>query len=119
MSAQAFSGKPVSQIDLNALRDGGLVADDVRISAETLERQAQVAQAHGNAQLAENFRRAAELTAVPESEVLGLYEALRPGRSSAERLREIADDLETRSAPRCASLFREAAEVYHRRGLSG
>ena len=38
-----------------------------------------IAQQHGNPQLADNLRRAAELTELPDEEVLAIYEALRPG----------------------------------------
>ncbi len=42
-----------------------------------------MAEAHGNPQLAGNLRRAAELTALGDDEVLAIYDALRPGRSTA------------------------------------
>ena len=71
----------------------------------------------GNPQLAENFRRAAELTRLPDAKVLQIYDALRPGRSTPARLREIADDFAHDGAPRCAAFVREAAEVYERCGL--
>ena len=77
----------------------------------------QVAETHGNPQLGDNLRRAAELTALPDDEVLAIYEALRPGRSTLAGLEAIASRLEAESAPLCAALVREAAEVYDRRGL--
>ncbi len=96
-----------------------LVTDDVRIHPDALEHQAQVAERHANPQLAANFRRAAELAAVPEEQVLAMYEALRPHRSSAQDLEALARQLDAYPAPRCAALVREAAEVYARRGLLG
>ena len=69
-------------------------------------------------ELAANFERAAELAAFDESEVLALYELLRPGRATGEELRARADELETRSAPICAAFVREAAAVYERTGLT-
>jgi propanediol dehydratase small subunit len=48
---------------------------------------------------------------------MGLYEALRPYRSTAAELEELRLSLETRGASRCAELVRQAAEVYARRGL--
>jgi propanediol dehydratase small subunit len=114
---KAFSGRPAEELTLDALRRGELAADDVRIHPATLERQAQVAQEHGNPQLAENFRRAAELATIGETEVLALYEALRPHRSTGAELEALAAGLAARAAPRCAALVREAAEVYARRGL--
>ena len=58
---QARSGKSVDSVTLDALRSGDVDTDDVRIHPDTLRRQADVAAAHGNSQLAENLLRAAEL----------------------------------------------------------
>jgi propanediol dehydratase small subunit len=49
--------------------------------------------------------------------VLAVYEALRPGRSTAAGLKAVAVHLDAAEAPLCAALVREAAEVYARRGL--
>ena len=114
---KAYSERPVDELTLAALRAGDLAPDDVRIHPDTLESQARTAEAHGNPQLAGNFRRAAELARLDEAEVLALYEALRPHRSTAGELEALAADLSTRAAPRCAALIREAAAVYARRGL--
>ena len=91
---------------------------DLRIHPDTLERQAVVAEEHGNPQLAENLRRAAELTRLPDEEVLSVYEALRPGRSTLAQLTALGESLAGRGLARCAALVAEAAEVYARRGLS-
>jgi len=114
---KAYSGRPVDELTLAALRSGDLDPDDVRIHPDTLEAQARTAEAHGNPQLADNFRRAAELARFDEAEVLALYEALRPHRSTAAELSTLAEGLAARDAPRCAALIREAAAVYERRGL--
>lgn len=105
-------------LTVDAVVAGELGPDDLRISPETLRHQAEVARAHGNPQLAANFERAAELTALDESEILALYELLRPGRATGAELRARADDLEARSAPICAAFVREAAAVYERTGLT-
>ena len=68
---------------------GDLAPADLSVHPDTLRHQAEVAEAHGNPQLGENLRRAAELTALRDDEVLAIYEALRPGRSTAAGL---ADD---------------------------
>ena len=115
---RALSGREVGELTLEAVRRGELSVADLRIHPETLERQAAVATAHANPQLAENLRRAAELTRLPDDEVLAIYDALRPGRVTAERLTGLAADLKERGLPRCAALLTEAAEVYARRGLS-
>ena len=114
---RALSGRPVGELTLEAVRRGELGLPDLRIHPETLELQAAVAAAHSNPQLAENLRRAAELTRLSDEEVLAIYDALRPGRSSAGKLTELAAGLAERGLPRCAALLTEAAEVYARRGL--
>lgn len=114
---RAFSGRDSDELTLDRLARDELGADDVRIHPETLEHQAQVAEQHANPQLAANLRRAAELALVPEAEVMAIYEALRPHRSSAEELAALAATLDGCSAPLCAALVREAAEVYARRSL--
>jgi propanediol dehydratase small subunit len=115
---RALSGKPVDGLNVEAVRAGEVGVADLRIHPETLERQAVVAEQHGNPQLAENLRRAAELTRLPDDEVLAIYDALRPGRSTPAQLTELAASLGTRGLPRCAALLTEAADVYARRGLS-
>jgi propanediol dehydratase small subunit len=114
---RALSGREVGELTLEAVRRGELSLPDLRIHPETLERQASVAAAHGNQQLAENLRRAAEMTRIPDDEVLAIYNALRPGRSTPGQLIELAAGLAERGLPRCAALLTEAAEVYARRGL--
>jgi propanediol dehydratase small subunit len=113
----ALSGRPLSEITFESAQRGDLSPADLRIHPDTLRDQALVAQQHGNPQLAENLRRAAELTALDDEELLAIYEALRPGRSSLAQLHTIASHLETSNAPSCAALVREAAAGYERRGL--
>ncbi len=115
---RALSGRPVAELTVDAVRAGELGQADLRIHPETLERQAVIAETHGNPQLAANLRRAAELTALPDDEVLSIYEALRPGRSTAADLVALAQSLEARGLPLNAALIAEAAEIYARRGLS-
>jgi len=115
----ARSGRDATQVTLAAVRAGDVTADDVRVHPDTLERQARVAEEHANPQLAANLRRAAELANLPDVEVLAIYEALRPRRSTLAQLTTLADSLSARGAVRNAALVREAAEVYARRGLLG
>ena len=115
---RALSGKPVGELTLEAVRRGEIGLEDLRIHPETLERQATIAEQHANPQLAENLRRAAELTQLGDDEVLAIYAALRPGRATAAELTALAESLAGRGLPRCAALVTEAAEVYARRGLS-
>jgi propanediol dehydratase small subunit len=115
---RALSGKPVESLTVEAVRAGEIGLADLRIHPETLERQAVIAEEHANPQLADNLRRAAELTKLSDDEVLAIYEALRPGRSTAEQLKALAGSLAGRGLPRCAALVAEAADVYTRRGLT-
>jgi propanediol dehydratase small subunit len=111
------SGLALDEVTLEAARNGILVAADVRATAATLERQAAVAHAAGRAQLAENLTRAAELAGVPDDQLLAIYTALRPGRSTAEELESWARRLEEWEAPQTAAFVREAAAAYAGRGL--
>ncbi len=104
------NGRPISAVSLEALRCGDVGSDAIGIRAETLLEQARIAAESGFAQLAENLRRAAELASVPDEEVLKLYEALRPGRSTSAELEALATHIETQyAAPLTAAFFREAA----------
>ena len=115
---RALSGRPVDELTLDAVRRGEVGLADLRIHLDTLERQAAVAEQHANPQLAQNLRRAAELTRLTDEEVLAIYEALRPGRVTPAELTTLADSLAARGLTGCAALVAEAAEVYARRGLS-
>jgi len=105
------------ELTLDAVRLGEVSMADVGITPRTLRAQAEVARAHANPQLAENFERAAELTSLPDDELLAVYEQLRPRRASAAELAATAATLQARGAVRTAALVREAAAVYARRGL--
>jgi propanediol dehydratase small subunit len=115
---KGLSGRPVRDLTLEAVRRGEIGLADLRIHPDSLEAQAVVAERHGNPQLAANLRRAAELTGLGDDEVLAIYDALRPGRSTPAQLTELAASLAGRGLTRCAALITEAAEVYERRGLT-
>ncbi len=115
---RAASGRPLTEVTPDALAAGALVAEDVAVNATTLRRQAEIARDAGFVQLADNLTRAAELTAVPNEELLEMYELLRPGRARHSQLLALADKLETTfSAPTTAAYVREVATVYLARGL--
>ena len=112
----AASGRPLNEVTLDALED--LSIADVQISPATLRAQAEIARQAGFRQLATNLARAAELTAVPNAELLRMYEMLRPQRASHAELLALANDLEQRyEAVENAQMVREAAGVYQARGL--
>lgn len=111
------SGRTLKDITLEKVVAGDIKSEDVRITAETLEMQAQVAESVGRVQFARNLRRAAELTRVPDDRILEIYNALRPYRSTKTELYNIAQELESTYQARVnAALVREAADVYERRG---
>lgn len=113
---QAASGRPLNEVTLDNIES--LSPDDLRISAESLRAQAQIASEAGYTRLAENLTRAAELTAVPNDELLKMYELLRPERAAYEQLQALAARLEqVYNAEVTARFVREAAEVYKVRGL--
>ena len=118
-SIAARSGRALADLTLANVRDGLLGPDDFAIHAETLRRQAALAAEHGYPELAANLRRAAELTAVPDGELLAIYEALRPGRATYAELSDLAARLETAyGAKDTAAFVREAAAAYRETGLA-
>ena len=107
---KTLSGLSMGEITLDAVVAGKVTMEDLRVTPAALEWQAQVAESAGRRQLAENLRRASELTAIPEEAILAIYNALRPGRANREDLLLMADELETSyGATRSAALIREAA----------
>lgn len=112
------TGKKLDQITLDEVRKGNVTSDDIKISAETLRRQGEVAADADNPQMAANFERAAELTSVPDDVILMMYNKLRPNRSTKRELAEMAGELlEKYHAPHCAKMVLEAAEIYEKRGI--
>lgn len=110
------SGKGLADITLEKVIRGEVKSEDVRITPETLRLQAQIADGVGRNQFANNLRRAAELTAIPDNRVLEIYNALRPYRSTKMELLAIADELEQHYHAKInADFVREAAGVYERR----
>lgn len=116
--AKTTSGRRISEITLDAVMRGEIGPGDIRTSPEVLRQQAEFAEQGGNPQLADNLRRGAELIAFSDEELLDLYESLRPGRSSALELDDLAERLDARGAALCAALVREARGAYVRRGLA-
>lgn len=112
------SGRALDELTIETVLAGELTIADFRISGETLCRQADSAEAAGYRQLAENLRRAAELTRLSNQEVLDIYDALRPGRTTHDQLIALAERLEKEhQATLTAELVREAAQVYLERGV--
>jgi glycerol dehydratase small subunit/propanediol dehydratase small subunit len=112
-------GKSLADITLDAVIDGSVTIEDLRITPAALEAQADVARAAGRPRLADNFLRAADLVAVPQEVIMRAYELLRPGRAKSKGdLLEMARTMrETYTAERIAAFIEEAAETYEARGL--
>ncbi|EGP4965691.1 diol dehydratase small subunit [Enterococcus faecium] len=110
------SGKGINEITLDKVLAGEVDGKDLRITRETLKYQGQIASDAGRDALQENFKRAAELTAIPDERLLEMYGELRPYRSSKVELLAMADELETKyNAKITADFVREAAEYYETR----
>lgn len=112
-----LGGTPLGDVTLEAVRAGRISAHEARATPDTLRRQAAIASAAGRLPLAENLERAAELALVPDGDLLEIYTALRPGRSTSADLETWAARLDAYGAKRTAAFVREAAGVYEQRGL--
>lgn len=106
------------EITLENVRLGKLTPEDLTIRRDTLLRQAARAEAEGYPQLARNFRRAAELTSLPNDVLLAAYEKLRPYRSTYFELLSLSQEVAARyDAPETGDYIRQAAEAYRGKGL--
>lgn len=112
------SGIPLQDITLEKVLAGEIDIDDLRITAETLRRQADIAEASGQGALAANLRRAAELTTIPNEKLLDVYNAMRPQRSTRQELETLCEELETGyGAHETAAFIRTAIPVYESKQL--
>lgn len=112
------TNKKLDDITLDNVLNGTITSKDIRISPETLELQAKIAEDVNRDSLARNLRRASELTAVSDERILEIYNAMRPNRSTKQELLDIADELEHKyNAVINSNFIREAAEIYEKRGL--
>lgn len=105
-------------ITLEGVMAGTVSPEDIRISRSALLRQAEAAQGAGQTALAENLRRAAELTEVPNEEILAMYNALRPHRSTKAEIESLCNTLETEyGAIETARFIRGCVASYELKGL--
>lgn len=112
------SALSAEDITIDRLRAGEISSEDVTIRRRTLQAQAAKAVAEGFPQLARNFQRAAELTAIPGPMLLEIYEKLRPKRSRYEELLSLSQEVIARfDAPETGAYIREAAEAYRIKAL--
>ena len=110
------SGHTLDDIEFKKIVSGETSGSELRITAETLNHQAEIARSVDREQFAKNLERAAELTRVEDERILEIYNALRPYRSTKQDMLEIADELENEyNAKINAEFIREAAQVYEKR----
>jgi len=115
---KAESALGLGDLTLDALRAGKVQASDLTIRRQTLLDQADLADKRGYPQLARNFRRAAELTAIPNDVLLETYEKLRPYRATYYQLLALSQEIAARyDAPETGEYIRQAAEAYKSKGL--
>jgi len=112
-------GIALSELTMDAVLEGRVALEDLQITPEALLKQAEIAKSVGRTTLSDNFERAAEMNKLPNSEVMEIYELLRPGRAgSKSTLLEAAEKIRSRySAEGLAEFIEEAAEFYDKRGL--
>ncbi|MDG2356359.1 MAG: diol dehydratase small subunit [Paracoccaceae bacterium] len=112
-------GKPLSSLMMESVINGNISMEDLRITPQALEQQAEIASSVGRSALASNLKRAAEMTRLSQSEVMAIYELLRPGRAvSKDNLLDVAQRLRNeQDAPLLADFVEEAARFYEKRGL--
>ena len=112
------SGQRLADITLDRVLAGDVGPEDAAVSAETLELQAAFARRAGYGSVAENLARAAEMTRIPDEELLAIYEALRPRRSSYFQLLSLSQQVASQyAAEHTAAYIRQAADVYRDTGL--
>ncbi|MBS3651500.1 glycerol dehydratase [Pseudaminobacter sp. 19-2017] len=118
-AAVSASGMPLERLTLDAVVSGQVGPAEIRISAEVLRLQANIARAAGRDRLALNLERAAELVDVPQDIILETYEMMRPGRLTDPSLLSERAEMLRRDygAHAIAALIEEAVAVYGRRNL--
>ena len=116
---KGLRGKSLVDLTIDELLSGNVTMEDLRITPEALQAQAQIARDSGRSKLASNFERAAELVSIPQEVIMEIYELLRPGRATSKSaLLDAADLLRNEySAPGMAAFIEEAADAYETRGL--
>ena len=110
------SGKKLDEITLDKVLNQEIDSKDLRITADTLKLQGQIAASAGRPAIQKNLQRAAELTRIPDERVLQMYNSLRPYRYTKQELLDNSEELKTKyNAPVCSDWFKEAAEYYESR----
>lgn len=112
------TGKDLNEFTLDAILNDEIRPEDCRVSAEILERHAQIEESVGNFQIAAELRRSAEMTRIPDNRIMEIYNALRPRMSDRDKLKEIVEELKVEyNAPQCAAFIEDAIYVYEKRNM--
>lgn len=111
--------KKLEELTIDAVLNGNVDMEDLRITPRALLQQAQIARSVGRVELAANFERAAEMASIPQEKIMRIYELLRPGRveSKDSLLQEVEQLLQSYHAPLLSGFIQEAAQLYEKRGL--
>jgi propanediol dehydratase small subunit len=110
---KSATGKGLDDITLEKVVSGEIQFEDIKTRPETLALQTQIAESVNRPRLADNLRRASEMTQIPDERLLEMYNFLRPYRATKQELLGMADELDGKySAAACAKFVREAATVY-------
>ncbi|MDX1401771.1 MAG: diol dehydratase small subunit, partial [Kiloniellales bacterium] len=81
----SFGCKDLDEITIEAVISGQVSMADLRITPQALQLQAEIARSADRNALAENFERASEMSRLPQSLIMEIYELLRPGRAERKR----------------------------------
>jgi propanediol dehydratase small subunit len=112
---KSATGLGLDDITLEKVIAGEIQFEDIKTRPETLAYQTQIAESVNRPNLASNLKRAGEMTRIPDTRLLEMYNALRPYRSTKQELLLMAEELEEQfQAPACAVLVREAASAYEK-----
>lgn len=115
---RSHTGIALERLTLEAVAAGEITPGDATIHRETLEMQARIAEEAGYPELAQNLKRAAELTDIPDQRILEIYETLRPRRSTYFQLLALSQEIAGMyGADATARYIREAADAYRDTGL--
>lgn len=110
------TGVNLADITLENIKNKTVSGGDCRTSRQSLLYQADIAEADGNKNLADNFRRAAEMVDIESHRLIEMYNALRPYRSSESELRELVLELRKQyGAEKTADFVEEAMRVLKER----
>ena len=113
----ADANDPAGRITVAAAMAGHMTVADIRLTPDVLRAQASTAAANGNAQMAASLERAAEMCSLADDDIMALYEALRPHRSTAAELEAWVSRLREAGAVACADFVADARTAYARRDL--